>query len=63
MQVMGMRFTVVWSVWLLWCCVTMIVLSALLALILWLGDVLRHSDPSLVFVTIAVYSVALVMFW
>ena len=63
MQVMGMRFTVVWSVWLLWCCVTMIVLSVLLALILWLGDVLRHSDPSLVFVTIAVYSVALVMFW
>ena len=63
MQVMGMRYSLVWSVWLLWSCLSMLIISAILAVVMWLGDVLPNSNPLLIFLMLATFSVALVMFW
>ena len=62
-QVMGMRHSVLWLVWILISGVNMILISVALTLILKLGGLLPHSDTELVFLLLLLYSVSCLAFW
>ena len=63
MQVMGMRHSVIWVVWILLSGVNMLIISAALTLVLKLGGILPYSDTELVFLLLLLYSVSCLAFW
>ena len=63
MQVMGMRHSVIWLVWILISSVNMLTISATLTLILKLGGLLPNSDTELVFLLLLLYSLSCLAFW
>ena len=63
MQVMGMRHSVIWVVWILLSGVNMLIISAALTLVLRLGGILPYSDTELVFLLLLLYSVSCLAFW
>ena len=63
MQVMGMRHSVIWVVWILLSGVNMLIISAALTLVLRLGAILPYSDTELVFLLLLLYSVSCLAFW
>ena len=63
MQVMGMRHSVIWLVWILISGVNMLFISATLTFILKLGGLLLNSDTELVFLLLLLYSVSCLAFW
>ncbi len=63
MQVMGMRHSVVWVVWLLISAANMVVISVALSLILSFGGLLPKTDPAIVFILLLVYSLSVLAFW
>ena len=62
-QVMGMRHSVIWVVWILLSGVNMLIISTALTLILKLGGILPYSDTELVFLLLLLYSVSCLAFW
>ena len=63
MQVMGMRHSVIWVVWILLSGVNMLIISAALTLVLRLGGILPYSDTELVFLLLLLYSASCLAFW
>ena len=63
MQVMGMRHSVIWVVWILLSGVNMLIISAALTLVLRLGGILPYSDTELVFLLLLLYSISCLAFW
>ena len=63
MQVMGMRHSVIWVVWILLSGVNVLIISAALTLVLRLGGILPYSDTELVFLLLLLYSVSCLAFW
>lgn len=63
MQVMGMRHSVVWIVWLAISGATMITLSFILTFILKWGGITPLSDPLLIFFLLFGYSLSLLSYW
>jgi hypothetical protein len=62
MQVMGMKNSVIWSVWILMTFATMVVISAELTAVLRWAGILPLSNPLLVFAMLAVFSSSVVAY-
>ena len=63
MQVMGMRQSVVWLVWLLISGVTMLLVAVLLTMLLKLSGLMPRSNPILLFGLLASYCASILMYW
>ncbi|XP_029772205.1 phospholipid-transporting ATPase ABCA7 [Suricata suricatta] len=61
MQAMGLSRTVLWLGWLLSCLAPFLLSTALLVLVLKLGDILPYSHPAVVFLFLAAFAVATVV--
>ena len=62
MQVMGMRHSVVWLVWLFITAISMVIICLILSLFISFGGLLPHSNPVLVFFLILAYVLSLLSF-
>ena len=63
MQVMGMRQSVVWLVWLLISGVTMLLVAVLLTMLLKLSGLMPRSNPILLFGLLASHCASILMYW
>jgi ATP-binding cassette subfamily A (ABC1) protein 12 len=62
-QVMGMRHSVIWIVWLLISAVNMVVISCVLTVILKWGGLLPNTNVELIFMLMLTYSFSVLAFW
>ncbi|KAL8562888.1 hypothetical protein ACOMHN_004580 [Nucella lapillus] len=62
MKMMGLSNAVHWCAWFLTTCLQMTATTAMLTAMLKVGKVLPHSDPSIIFIVLQVYAIAIICF-